>query len=193
MTKQILIAAATAALALPAVASAQGILFTIDPSDGSTVLTGTGSLQGLQVESPAGVILNDNLPVLGGFSPVITGYNADGALITQPGPGALGLGQLINLPTDVAFGNVNGPFYDFDANGPVILGEMFDVDMLSMADGVAGLSQDDLDTELVGRSTFRVGDSSIDGQAAFALVPEPATAGVVGLAAVGFLARRRRA
>ena len=196
MTKQILIAAATAALALPAVASAQDVpdlqMF-VNPDTGEVRLESDGVLRGIEVNSVLGALLPANLPF--SSNGALSGYDSDGNVIQppsggipptpQPTFGSLSFSNFLAADANTfGVGDLNAPFYDFNQFGPVNLGRFIDVSLFS--------DLSDIDDDITGLSSFQVGDTAVDGTLTV-IIPEPATAGVIGLAAVGFLARRRRA
>lgn len=166
MTKTTLIAAAAAAVALPAVASAQDefTLF-VDPNTGDVLIDADVPFAGFTFTSDSSALLPENLPYLAG----------------NP---ALGLVQL--SPT-VIFNTLSTTANDISAGttgtaapaGAYDLGRVVDLSSLSTS------PQSGLDIVYLSD-----GNVVLPG---IVVIPEPATAGLLGAVALGMLRRRRAA
>ncbi len=166
--KTSIIAAAVAAIALPSLAAAQEFNFEIDPSTGDVVVSGQGVINGFTFTSDNAALQPGELPNLFGGVPIST---SEGDFL---------LAAIVNNQSELTLG----------AN-PGSLGPNLAIEGFSFA-GFIDTSL--IDTSLSAEDQFSlsvldINETSIAGTVTF--VPEPASAGLMGIAALGMLRRRR--
>ncbi|MEM7807678.1 MAG: PEP-CTERM sorting domain-containing protein [Planctomycetota bacterium] len=160
--KTTILAAAVAAVAIPSLASAQDFEFVYDPSDGTVVVDANGfSIGGFTLNSASGALDPTGLP------------NGGGDILLSFSPIVV-LSALTETADTISFGSLTAD----------ITPELFDGFELG-AIITPGTELSDL--SLTAIDTTGLGSVP----AAVVLVPEPATAGLMGIASLGLLRRRR--
>jgi hypothetical protein len=168
--KNTILAAAVAAIAIPSLASAQfepsDFQFVVDPATGVAFIDSDVEFGGFQLQDPNAALLPENLPFLAG----------------SQATGLLDLGGVFFSVLSDSSGNIAaGSTASSVQPGIVDIGAIFPT----------GLTEADLDRFLV--SVTALDDTGFGttetGEVVF--VPEPATAGVLGVVALGMLRRRR--
>ncbi len=179
--KTTLLAAAIAAVALPSFASAQDssdFSFIIDAATGEVVFDVSAPVAGFELVSASGALLPANAPFAGGNP-------ASGLLLVDPGTFTVfSFLSSIDDNFNFAAGNTGAALQPGVLDG-FNLGNI--VDVSAYAD--LGLITSDLSATFIAADNTPFENVVLT----FINVPEPATAGVLGMVALGMLRRRRAA
>ncbi|MEM1011894.1 MAG: PEP-CTERM sorting domain-containing protein [Planctomycetota bacterium] len=163
--KTTILAAAVAAVAVPSLASAQDFSFIVDPATGGVTLESSVPFAGFTFTSDSDALLPDNLPFAGGNP-------GSGLILLDPNTFTV-LSVLSSLPSDISGGTTGAAV----GAGVYDLGSI--VDIAALSDGPdAGLAL-----------TYLTDTNEV--QPGVVVIPEPATAGLMGIASLGLLRRRR--
>jgi hypothetical protein len=179
--KKTLIAAALAAATVPAIASAQFSL-EINPENGDVTLFNTEPFSAMDIISTSGVLLPDNLPVLGGPPRLGQIDFSEGGFLSIFGPADVD-GQ---NEFRIALANLGVPASPPD--GDFLFPSLVDVSAIPDSNSNGLLDNDDLAVEF--EFTANTADNVTLTGLPVTLVPEPASLGLVAAAGLGLIRRR---